>query len=237
MISSAFLRALKDPFPPARQAGVLGMAATQNFFTLNEIAQRLLPAMCSMTRDPEKGVRDQVTNISKKSVYSKTRLIRHLCNLFPCVICDWFSCLFFFINFNVFYTVYSDTLCILTQTVSPSACLFRQVSLYSVWYHIITNLDSVLSRILFILDISSPIYFFFKVQPPPPLFVHSQLCFIWKKNYWTHGIWFGQIVLHMNVYIYLTCTLLSTFYNGLSISYDVHYCCNFSAVWVTFFHL
>ncbi|XP_022330201.2 N-terminal kinase-like protein isoform X2 [Crassostrea virginica] len=59
MISSAFLRALKDPFPPARQAGVLGMAATQNFFTLNEIAQRLLPAMCSMTRDPEKGVRDQ----------------------------------------------------------------------------------------------------------------------------------------------------------------------------------
>ncbi|XP_048733634.2 N-terminal kinase-like protein isoform X2 [Ostrea edulis] len=59
MISSAFLRALKDPFPPARQAGILGMATTQNFFTLNEIAQRLLPAMCSMTRDPEKGVRDQ----------------------------------------------------------------------------------------------------------------------------------------------------------------------------------
>ena len=168
MISSAFLRALKDPFPPARQAGVLGMAATQNFFTLNEIAQRLLPAMCSMTRDPEKGVRDQVTNISKKSVYSKTRLIRHLCNLFPCVICHWFSCLFFFINFNVFYTVYSDTLCILTQTISPCACLFRQVSLYSVWYHIITNLDSVLSRILFILDISSPIYFFSKSNPPPP---------------------------------------------------------------------
>ncbi|XP_061172561.1 N-terminal kinase-like protein isoform X1 [Saccostrea echinata] len=59
MISSAFLRALKDPFPPARQAGILGMVSTQNFFTLNEIAQRLLPAMCSMTRDPEKGVRDQ----------------------------------------------------------------------------------------------------------------------------------------------------------------------------------
>ena len=86
MISSAFLRALKDPFPPARQAGVLGMAATQNFFTLNEIAQRLLPAMCSMTRDPEKGVRDQVENISLKSIYSETCLIHHVCNLFPCVI-------------------------------------------------------------------------------------------------------------------------------------------------------
>jgi SCY1-like protein 1 len=60
MIASAFLRALKDPFPPARQAGILGMVTTQNFFTLNEIGQRLLPAMCSMTRDPEKSVRDQV---------------------------------------------------------------------------------------------------------------------------------------------------------------------------------
>ncbi|KAK3092649.1 hypothetical protein FSP39_005381 [Pinctada imbricata] len=59
MISSAFLRAMKDPFPPARQAGILGMATTQNFFTLNEIAHRLLPALCTMTRDPESTVREQ----------------------------------------------------------------------------------------------------------------------------------------------------------------------------------
>ena len=60
MISSAFLRALKDPFPPARTAGILGMATTQNFFTLNEVAHRLLPALCTMTRDPESSVREQV---------------------------------------------------------------------------------------------------------------------------------------------------------------------------------
>ncbi|ESO87716.1 hypothetical protein LOTGIDRAFT_219908 [Lottia gigantea] len=59
ILCSAFLRALKDPFPPQRQAGILAMAATQNFYNLSEIAQRLLPALCSMTMDPEKGVRDQ----------------------------------------------------------------------------------------------------------------------------------------------------------------------------------
>ena len=60
VLSSAYLRALKDPFPPARQAGILAMAATHNFFTLQESAQRLLPALCSMSLDPEKSVRDQV---------------------------------------------------------------------------------------------------------------------------------------------------------------------------------
>ena len=55
------MRALKDPFPPARQAGILAMAATQNFYHMNELASRLLPSLCSMTRDPEKIVRDQVS--------------------------------------------------------------------------------------------------------------------------------------------------------------------------------
>lgn len=59
-ISSAYLRAIKDPFPPARQAGILAMAATHNFFTLQESACRLLPALCGLTMDPDKGVRDQV---------------------------------------------------------------------------------------------------------------------------------------------------------------------------------
>ncbi|KAK7504801.1 hypothetical protein BaRGS_00003829 [Batillaria attramentaria] len=59
ILISAFLRALKDPFPPARQAGILAMAATQNYYHMGEVANRLLPALCSMTRDPEKTVRDQ----------------------------------------------------------------------------------------------------------------------------------------------------------------------------------
>ena len=60
ILISAFMRALKDPFPPARQAGILAMAATQNFYHMSEIANRLLPSLCTMTRDPEKVVRDQV---------------------------------------------------------------------------------------------------------------------------------------------------------------------------------
>ncbi|RUS84598.1 hypothetical protein EGW08_007625 [Elysia chlorotica] len=59
ILCSAFMRALKDPFPPARQAGILGIAATQNFYSLTEVANRLLPALCCSTRDPDKGVRDQ----------------------------------------------------------------------------------------------------------------------------------------------------------------------------------
>ncbi|KAL8618368.1 hypothetical protein ACOMHN_047440 [Nucella lapillus] len=59
ILVSAFMRALKDQFPPARQAGILAMAATQNFYHMQEIAGRLLPSLCTMTRDPEKIVRDQ----------------------------------------------------------------------------------------------------------------------------------------------------------------------------------
>lgn len=59
IICSAFLRALKDPFPPARQAGILAMAATQNYYSLSEVSSRLLPALSLMTLDPDKGVREQ----------------------------------------------------------------------------------------------------------------------------------------------------------------------------------
>ncbi|KAK3778636.1 hypothetical protein RRG08_016613 [Elysia crispata] len=59
ILCSAFMRAMKDPFPPARQAGILGIAATQNFYSLSEVATRLLPALCTSARDPDKGVRDQ----------------------------------------------------------------------------------------------------------------------------------------------------------------------------------
>lgn len=59
VLSSAYLRAVKDPFPPARQAGILAMSATHNYFTVPDIAYRLLPALALLTVDPEKSVRDQ----------------------------------------------------------------------------------------------------------------------------------------------------------------------------------
>nr|CAD7261275.1 unnamed protein product [Timema shepardi] len=60
VLISAFIRAMRDPFPPARSAGVLALAATQQYFLLSEVATRILPALCQLTIDPEKGVRDSV---------------------------------------------------------------------------------------------------------------------------------------------------------------------------------
>ncbi|CAG5124135.1 unnamed protein product, partial [Candidula unifasciata] len=77
ILCSAFVRALKDPFPPARQAGILGMAATQSFYSLSEVAQRLLPALCTVTRDPDKGVRDQAFRTIKGFLAKLEKVSEH----------------------------------------------------------------------------------------------------------------------------------------------------------------
>lgn len=59
ILLSAFTRALKDPFPPNRIAGILAMSATQQFYSLSEVANRILPSLGPLTFDPEKQVRDQ----------------------------------------------------------------------------------------------------------------------------------------------------------------------------------
>ncbi|CAG0918235.1 unnamed protein product [Notodromas monacha] len=56
----AFCRSLKDPFPPARSAGVLALSACQGYFYLAEVACRVLPALAPLTIDPEKAVRVEV---------------------------------------------------------------------------------------------------------------------------------------------------------------------------------
>ncbi|CAH1729958.1 unnamed protein product [Chironomus riparius] len=58
VLVSAFIRAMRDPFPPSRVAGILALAATQQYFLLSEVANRILPALCPLTADPEKSVRD-----------------------------------------------------------------------------------------------------------------------------------------------------------------------------------
>lgn len=60
VLISAFSRATKDPFPASRSAGVLGFAATHNYYSVTEIAARILPTLCALTVDPDKSVRDQV---------------------------------------------------------------------------------------------------------------------------------------------------------------------------------
>ncbi|GMR58326.1 hypothetical protein PMAYCL1PPCAC_28521 [Pristionchus mayeri] len=65
ILTGAFTRGLKDPFPPARMAAVLALSATQQFYALIEIANRVLPALSPLTCDPEKQVRDQAFSALK----------------------------------------------------------------------------------------------------------------------------------------------------------------------------
>ena len=61
VLISAFSRALKDPFSPSRSAGVSGLAATSKYYSPSDIAHRILPSLCPMALDPEKSVREQVS--------------------------------------------------------------------------------------------------------------------------------------------------------------------------------
>lgn len=56
----AFVRAMRDPFHPSRTAAILALSATQGYFTLRDCATKVLPSLCALTMDPEKGVRDHV---------------------------------------------------------------------------------------------------------------------------------------------------------------------------------
>lgn len=59
MLVTAFLRGLKDPFPPARIAAIGSMGATHAFYSTSDLSCRILPAICTLTIDKEKEVRDQ----------------------------------------------------------------------------------------------------------------------------------------------------------------------------------
>lgn len=45
---------------------MLGFAATHNYYSLTEIAARILPTLCNLTVDPERSVRDQVNVCCKR---------------------------------------------------------------------------------------------------------------------------------------------------------------------------
>lgn len=59
VLANAFLRGLRDPFPPARFAAILALSATEFSYGINECATKILPALCVCTIDPEKKVRTQ----------------------------------------------------------------------------------------------------------------------------------------------------------------------------------
>lgn len=55
----AFLRSMRDPFPPARTAAILALSATHNYYSLKDTATKLIPALAHLTLDPDRSVRDQ----------------------------------------------------------------------------------------------------------------------------------------------------------------------------------
>lgn len=65
ILISAFTRALKDPFPPARIAGIVGICATQNFYYLAEAANQIMPALSPISIDQDKQVRDHALRAMK----------------------------------------------------------------------------------------------------------------------------------------------------------------------------
>lgn len=116
----AFLRALRDPFPPARTAGVMGFLASAEYFSLKESAAKILPALCTLTVDPERKVRDQV------------RLCRNLllsCLDKVCIVSEWSK-----INLDFRLSDLSSAFPFSNEYLQ---CLFRLLSSsWGLWVHL-----------------------------------------------------------------------------------------------------
>ncbi|KAJ3027145.1 UNVERIFIED_CONTAM: hypothetical protein HDU68_004335 [Siphonaria sp. JEL0065] len=55
----AFSRSLHDSFPPTRNAGLLALQATADFYSPMDIAQRVIPAISLLLLDPDRSIRTQ----------------------------------------------------------------------------------------------------------------------------------------------------------------------------------
>ncbi|KAJ3398330.1 hypothetical protein HDU80_009050 [Chytriomyces hyalinus] len=59
VLIAAFARSLHDPFPPARNAGLLAFQATHEYYSPQEIAQKVIPSISQLLLDPERFIRTQ----------------------------------------------------------------------------------------------------------------------------------------------------------------------------------
>lgn len=57
VLLNAFSRALRDAYPPARIAGLRALAATKQYYSAEDVAVRLLPAVCPLAMDGVADVR------------------------------------------------------------------------------------------------------------------------------------------------------------------------------------
>jgi SCY1-like protein 1 len=61
VLIAAFTRSLRDPFVHARNAALMALAATADYFTEDDCAIRVLPVVCPALIDKEKMIRDQAS--------------------------------------------------------------------------------------------------------------------------------------------------------------------------------
>ncbi|RMJ22040.1 SCY1 protein kinase [Aspergillus sp. HF37] len=59
VLIAAFTRSIRDPFVHARAAGLLSLAATIDYFTEEDCAAKVLPAICPVLLDRERLIREQ----------------------------------------------------------------------------------------------------------------------------------------------------------------------------------
>lgn len=59
VLIAAFSRSLRDPFVHARNAALMSLGATSEYFSEEDSANRILPTICPLLIDKEKMVRDQ----------------------------------------------------------------------------------------------------------------------------------------------------------------------------------
>jgi len=73
----AFARAMRDPFPPARSSGILALTATQEFYSPEDAAMKILPSLSMLTIDPDKLRETRLSNDS--ATYSLFFYIKGAC--------------------------------------------------------------------------------------------------------------------------------------------------------------
>lgn len=72
VLIAAFTRSLRDPFVHARNAALMALAVTNDAFSEEDCALRILPALCPCLIDKEKLVRDQA-NKTMEAYLARTR--------------------------------------------------------------------------------------------------------------------------------------------------------------------
>lgn len=79
VLIAAFTRSLRDPFVHARNAALMALAVTNDAFSEDDCANRILPAICPCLIDKEKLIRDQ----ANKTMDSYLQRVRRFASTMP----------------------------------------------------------------------------------------------------------------------------------------------------------